>query len=362
MVSSVYIHIPFCSKICTYCNFSKVHYNTIIVDKYLISLEEEIKARYKGETIKTIYIGGGTPSSLNLKQLHKLFSIISIFKLDKNPSITIELNPNDIIDEKIKLLTKYKVNRVSIGIQSFNKKILTLLGRTHTYSDVKKAINLLHSYNINDINLDLIYGINTQTIKALKEDINLFLKLDITHIATYSLILEESTILYNNNYQVIDEDIEYDMYKYINKTLTSKGFNHYEISNYAKVGYESIHNLVYWSNKEYYGFGVGSASNIGNKRYTCINNIRKYIDKIYKYEEEIITLKKCEEYEYILGLRKIKGINIEEFILKFNKSPLDNDVIKNLIKENKLLLENNNLFINPKYIYISNEILLDIIN
>ena len=221
---------------------------------------------------------------------------------------------------------------------------------------------MLNKYGIYDINLDLIYGINTQTIKDLQEDINKYLSLNITHISTYSLILEGGTILYNNKYKVIDEDTEYDMYCLIKDKLEKNEFINYEVSNYSKEGYQSIHNLVYWDNKEYYGFGIGAASYIKDKRFTCFNNIRKYITKIYEYEIELIDKKKKEEYEYILGFRKIDGINIDKFIKRYNKSPLDNKIITKLIKEKKLLIKDNNLYINPLYMYISNEILLELIS
>lgn len=362
LVKNIYIHIPFCTQICSYCDFSKVYYNDYLANKYLLSLEKEIDTRYKNEVVDTIYIGGGSPSSLNIVQLNKLFNIIKKIKKNKKCSITFECNSADLDNEKIKLLSENNVNRVSIGIQSFNKKILKILNRESNYFVIEKTIKNLNDVGIFDINVDLIYGVNSQTLSEINEDLEKILKLNITHISTYSLILEKNTILYNKNYKEIEEDDDYNMYKFINETLIDEGFINYEISNYSKIKYESKHNLCYWDNNHYYGFGVGASSYIENKRFSCINNFKKYINFIYEYDEEIIDNKKEEEYEFILGFRKIEGINKENFSLKFNKDIMKNEIIKKLVKENKLLHNDSNLFINSKYIYLSNEILLDFIN
>lgn len=362
MNRSIYIHIPFCINICSYCDFSKFYYNSNIADQYLNSLENEINKRYNNDIIDTIYIGGGSPSSLNIKQLNKLFNIIKTFNTTKQTHITFECNSDDLDEEKIKLLSLNNVNRVSIGIQTFNDRLLKILNRKSDFDHIVSTIKLLNDNNINDINVDLMYGINSQTLNELEEDINKFLSLNITHISTYSLILEENTILYNSEYELINEDIDFKMYELINSKLTNNNFNHYETSNYSKKSYESKHNLVYWDNNYYYGFGLSASSYIENKRFTCFNNIRKYINNIYSYEEEIITDQRKEEYEFILGFRKINGININTYKEKFNKDILENQVVIKLLKEKKLLCDNSNLYINPKYIYISNEILLEFIN
>ena len=357
MCKSAYIHIPFCNKICSYCDFCKFIYNEEWVDKYIDSLKYEIESTYKKENLKTIYIGGGTPSSLSLKELNKLLEILNVFNKEKEYEYTIEFNIEDINEDKLELCKNYNINRISIGVESFNKNHLSFLGRRNDI-DIIEKINLTKKY-FNNINIDLIYALPNQTLKELEEDLDKFLELDIPHISCYSLIIEEHTKLNNMNIKPIDEDLDYEMYELINNKL--KDYNHYEISNYSKEGYESKHNLVYWNNENYYGFGCSSASYIGNKRINNSKNIVNYMNKIYKQEVEELSIEDIISLELILGFRKIKGINIIEFKNKYNKDILDLYNIKELLKENKLVLKDNYLFINEKYLYISNEILINFV-
>ena len=356
----IYIHIPFCTSICSYCDFPKVLYNKTYINNYLDNLEKEIKKRYKNETVKSIFIGGGTPTSLSISELKRLFNIIKIFKLDNNYEFTIESNIESLSIDKIKLLKEHGINRVSLGVQSFNKDILKDLGRKHRKEDIKKIVNLLKNNSINNISIDLIYGVNND-INIVKEDIDLFLSLDIPHISCYSLIIENNTIYGINNREYIDEDIEYKMYNYIEDKLKNNGYNHYEVSNYARPGYKSIHNINYWNNGSYYGFGLGAVSYINNYRITNTKNLTKYLkgeylkDQIYENKEIRIS------NSLILGLRKVSGINIDSFNKEYNINILDLYNIKDLIKEEKLLINNNRLYINPKYFYLSNDILLNFI-
>ena len=352
MIKSCYIHIPFCKKICTYCDFCKFYYNDEWAKDYIKSLENEINLKYKGETLDTLYIGGGTPSSLNIKLLEKLLKICKKFKLNDNYEFTIEFNPEDINKDKLSLCKKYGVNRISIGIESFNKNNLKYLGRD--YLNFKDKINLTKKY-FNNINVDLIYGLAIEDKDVLNKDIDYLLELDVPHISCYSLIIENHTMLNNMGVKEIDEDLDYDMYKLINDRL--KDYNHYEISNYAKEGYESKHNLTYWNNEEYYGFGVAAASYIKNKRILNSKDILSYLNKEYKVFEEELTIEDKISYELILGFRKTKGINIDDFYSKYNKNIMDLYNIKELIKESKLIIKDNYISINDKYLYIENEIL-----
>ena len=358
MSKSVYIHIPFCEEICSYCDFCKMFYSNNIVNKYLNELEKEIKSRYKNEIIKTLYIGGGTPSCLNIKQLKRLFEIIKIFKLSKNIEFTFECNLN-INKEKLEFLYNNKVNRLSFGVQSFNEKNLKFLNRKHNKKDIFNTINLSKKIGFKNINIDLIYALPNQTLEDLNNDLDLFLKLDVNHISTYSLMIEPNTILYNNKTENIDQDLDYEMYKLINRKL--KNYNHYEISNFSKKGYESKHNLTYWNNLEYYGFGLSASSYIDNKRIDNTRSINNYLNNNYILNEEKIDLKRKLEYEFILGFRKIKGINIKQFYKKYNINILENEVIKKLLKEKKLIKNSYNIYINPKYIYVENDILQEFI-
>ena len=273
-MKAVYIHIPFCNNICSYCDFCKMYYNPKIISNYLDNLENEIKTRYQNEIISSLYIGGGTPSSLSYAELERLLNITKIFKVSNDLEFTIEVNPESLSLDKIKLLKEYGVNRVSIGVQSFNDKIIKELNRNHNKDMVFKVVNMLKENNITNINIDLMYGINSD-INIIKEDLDNYLKLDIPHLSYYSLIIEDNTIFSINKREYIDEDIDYNMYKYINDTLKKHGYIHYETSNYAKPHYESKHNLVYWNNEEYYGFGLSAVSYLNNYRSTNTKNISK---------------------------------------------------------------------------------------
>lgn len=353
----IYIHIPFCDCICSYCDFCKILYNNKYINNYLDNLEKEIRNRYKNELIKSIYIGGGTPSSLSYQELERLFNIIKIFKLDSNYEFTIECNVNNLDINKIKLFKDNGVNRVSLGVQSFNKEILTILNRSHIYKEVYNVINNLKNNNINNINIDLIYGVN-DNIDIVKKDVDYFLSLDIPHISCYSLIIEDNTLLKINNYQNIDEDIEYEMYKYIENKLTSNGYIHYEISNYAKEGYQSTHNINYWDNGSYYGFGLGSVSYIDNYRISNTKNISKYNKGIYISNREYEDMNTNMSNDMILGLRKIKGVSISKFYNKYKKDIREVFDIDDLINNKILIIDNDNIYIDSKYIYLSNQVLI----
>ena len=356
----IYIHIPFCSSICPYCDFPKVLYDKKYIKKYLDSLKEEIISRYNNENVVSIYIGGGTPTSLNLEELEYLFRIVSLFKLDEYLEFTIESNIESLSLDKIKLLRKYNVNRISLGVQSLNNNTLKELNRKHTTNDVINCINNLKNNDFKNISIDYIYGVHND-IEEIKNDINKFLELDISHISCYSLIIENNTIFGINKRNYIDEDIENNMYNYIKDTLKSNGYIHYEISNYSKDNYYSKHNLNYWNNGEYYGFGLGSVSYLNNYRITNTKNLTKYINKEYIDSSELEDRNIDISNTFMLGFRKIKGININDFKDKYNIDILDIEPVSRLIKEGKLVLDNNNLYIHPNYLYLSNEIILEFI-
>lgn len=357
MIKSAYIHIPFCTNICSYCDFPKVYYNNCFIDKYLDALNGEIHKYYKNDKLKTIYIGGGTPSALNVEELKKLFKILSVFKFEDNYEFTIECNLDSLSKEKLELFKKNKINRLSIGIQTFNEKHLKYLNRIK--GDIK-LIEYAKEIGFDNINIDLIYALPNETLDELKSDIDKFLKLGINHISTYSLIIEDNTQLKINNVSNIDDELDLQMYNLIRKTLKENGYEHYEISNFAKKGYESKHNLTYWNNEQYYGFGMGASSYIDNKRITNTKSITKYLNNQYRLEVEIVDLNSKMEYEMILGLRKINGVNLEKFKCKYDKNIEDVFNIKKLIEEGKLI-KDNNLRISDDYLYLSNDILINFI-
>lgn len=353
---SIYIHIPFCNNICSYCDFCKVFYNKKYINSYLDNLEKEIKERYNGEVVNTIYIGGGTPSCLSLDELKKLFNIIKIFKLDDNIEFTIECNIESITYDKLVIMKENGINRISIGVESFNDEIIKLLGRKHNKIEVFNKINIVKEF-FNNINIDLIYAAYDD-INILKDDIKCFLELDIPHISLYSLIIEDNTKLKIYGFENIDEDIDFEMYKFIENTLEKNDYVHYEISNYARIGYESKHNMVYWNNDYYYGFGLSSTSFINNERRVNTRNLSKYLDGDYfgysNFEDEDERM----ENEIMLGLRKLSGVNLNFFKKKYNKDLKEVFNIEHLIRDGYLEVEDNYLKINKKYIYVSNEILV----
>ncbi len=360
MVKHTYIHIPFCKKICSYCDFCKLFYDKKQVSLYIKSLKKEINNIYKGEEQDTIYIGGGTPSSLDLEELKELFKVLNILKKSKDIEYTIECNFSTITYEKLCLFKEYGINRLSFGIESVNPKNLEILDRQENKNTIIKVLDMARNLGFNNINLDLMYAIPKESISDLEKDIDFILRLNPEHISTYSLIIEEHTKLYLNNTKKISEDLDLLMYNRICKRLKSN-YNHYEISNFAKEGYESKHNTCYWKNKEYYGFGLGASSYLNDIRYTNTRSITKYLDNEYTYTKEILSKEDKMEYEMILGLRLLSGVSKEEFYNKYKVYINEYFDIDKLL-DNKLLEESEtNYYINEENLYISNEILLNFI-
>ena len=362
MIKSAYIHIPFCEKICSYCDFCKMFYNEELVNKYLEELSLEISDSYNNEILDTIYIGGGTPSSLNIKQLNKLFKILSDLKLNKNYEYTIECNFDNITHEKLDLFKKNNINRISFGLESINKNNLKVLDRTIDKDKVIDTINYCRNIGISNINVDLIYAINNESLDDLLEDIKFIKSLDITHISTYSLILEEHTKLFINGYKYIDEELDRNMYDLICNELNE--YDHYEISNFAKnKEYRSRHNLTYWKNNEYYGFGLSAAGYEGNIRYEKTRSINKYLNHDYIKDDgiEYLSTKDKVYYEVIMNLRTKEGIDLELFKERYNK-PLDYYYnYKDLVKNKLLVEEDNHLFIPYNLWYTSNSVIVKLL-
>lgn len=360
-IKSIYIHIPFCESICSYCDFCKLFYNKNLAKAYLKELEKEIKNNYKGEEISTIYIGGGTPTSLSYEELSFLFSMLKNIKLANNYEFTIEANVDSLNIDKIKLLKDNKVNRISIGVETFNDNYQKLINRKVSFKTLEDTIELLRDNGINNINLDLMYGFNNESIEVLDKDLEYLLNLNIPHISIYSLIIEDNTILKIDNYKRLDDDNDQLLYKYIEEKLEKNNYHHYEISNYAKDNYYSRHNLVYWNNNEYYGFGLAAASYYNNIRKTNTRSITSYLKGKRTVEEENLSLKDKMDYEIILGLRLEEGISKEKFFEKYNIEPAKVYNYKKLL-DNNILVENDKfLYVNKAYRYVLNEILSEIL-
>lgn len=359
MINSCYIHIPFCKNICSYCDFCKNYYDENVVYSYFGSLKNEVLKNYSGDLIKTLYVGGGTPSVLNEKELDMLFEIINLLKIDDNCEFTFECNYENINISLLKKLKKNKVNRLSIGIQTFNKRFEDILQRKINKDDMILKISLAKKY-FDNINVDLMYALPTETLDELKSDLNTLISLNVNHVSSYALILEEHTKLWINKTEEVSDDIQRKMYDLICDTLIKNGYIHYELSNFSYPGYESKHNLTYWSNNEYYGFGVGASGFVNKVRYDNTKSIAKYINGNYTMCTQKTELKQMIMDEVMLGLRKTLGINKEMFNKKYDILFEDAFDISSLKKDGILIEDSEKIYIPNKYLFVSNEIILKI--
>lgn len=316
--SALYIHIPFCHNICTYCDFKKFIYNQKMVDEYFESLFLESN-KLNNKKYHTIYIGGGTPSSIDRHNLESLLTFCQNHLKNKNFEFTIECNVEDINEDLLILFRKYSINRLSIGVQTFNEKFIKFCNRKHNKKMAIDNINLASKY-FKNVSIDLIYAFPTQTINELADDLKIAMTLPIVHISYYSLLIEDNTILKNNGYQNVSDDVQTKMYKRIYKTLKNNGFHRYEISNFAKYKkYESKHNKTYWQNKHYDAIGLGASGYIDNQRYTNTINLTKYLKHDFSNSSTVdLTLDDKLFEEIMLGLRLDEGINIKKLEKKYH--------------------------------------------
>ncbi|MGT2686434.1 radical SAM family heme chaperone HemW [Streptococcus porcinus] len=326
--SSAYVHIPFCTQICYYCDFSKVFIKNQPVDAYLQALIAEFRS-YEISQLKTLYIGGGTPTAINAQQLDYLLTELTrdldVASLEE---FTIEANPGDLDAEKIAVLQASAVNRVSLGVQTFNDKHLKQIGRSHNEAQIYETIDSLKAADFSNISIDLIYALPGQTLEQVKENVAKALALDIPHLSLYSLILEHHTVFMNKmrrgKLNLPTEDLEAEMFEYIIQEMEAHGFEHYEISNFGKPGYYSQHNLMYWNNDHYYGCGAGASGYLDGIRYRNRVPIQHYLKAVQegnaRLTEEVLTLEEMMEEELFLGLRKKSGVSIAQFEAKFPHS------------------------------------------
>ena len=326
--SSAYVHIPFCTQICYYCDFSKVFIKNQPVDAYLEHLIQETRS-YEIGKLRTLYIGGGTPTALSAQQLaYLLTELPKVMDLSEVEEFTIEANPGDLDPDKIAVLKDSRVNRVSLGVQTFDNKMLKKIGRSHQEQDIYDNIRHLKQAGFDNISIDLIYALPGQTMEQVKENVAKAIDLDIPHMSLYSLILENHTVFMNRmrrgKLPLPKEELEAEMFEYIIEELEKAGFEHYEISNFSKPGFESQHNLVYWDNAEYYGLGAGASGYVNGIRYKNHGPIRHYLEAVEagkaRITEEHLTLEEKMEEELFLGLRKKTGVSKARFEEKFGVS------------------------------------------
>lgn len=375
----LYIHIPFCKQKCSYCDFCSYANKESFIKRYIQCVLKEIievgnnnKIDFENGKddlflVKTIYIGGGTPSLIDSKYIVQIIEDIKLnFEIDEKAEITIEVNPRTVTLEKLEDYKRAGINRLSIGLQSTHEHLLKEIGRIHTYLDFLDTFRFAREAGFENINVDLMIGLPNQTLEEVKDSIEEIVSMEPEHISVYSLILEENTPLFKKveeGLELPNEDLERKMYWAVKQTLEQNNYIHYEISNFAKQGYESKHNLDCWNQKEYIGFGVAAHSYTNGIRYSNIENLEQYIKNYEedKTEENLVFHEKQDmeamQKEYmLLGLRKIDGVSIQEFKIKFVANPvfLYHDKLEKLVNEELVEIDGDQIKLTNKGLDLAN--------
>ena len=364
--TSAYVHIPFCTQICYYCDFSKVFIKNQPVDSYLEHLLEEFRS-YDIQKLRTLYIGGGTPTALSAPQLEVLLDgLTKNLDLSVLEELTIEANPGDLDADKIAVLKNSAVNRVSLGVQTFDDKMLKKIGRSHLEKDIYENIDRLKLAGFDNISIDLIYALPGQTMEQVKENVAKAIGLDIPHMSLYSLILENHTVFMNRmrrgKLPLPKEELEAEMFEYIISELERAGFEHYEISNFSKPDFESRHNLMYWDNAEYYGIGAGASGYVNGIRYKNHGPIRHYLSAVEegnaRITEEHLSQKEQMEEEMFLGLRKKSGVSMIRFEEKFQCSfdGLYGEIVRDLIQQGLMQVDGDRVRMTKKGLFLGDTV------
>lgn len=370
---SLYIHIPFCAQKCLYCDFPSFARKDHLRKAYIEALNKEIislREKHNNLEINTIFIGGGTPSVLESDELEYLLKEVAKLNMAKDIEYSMECNPGNLTEEKLEVMKKYGVNRISMGLQAKQDNLLKGLGRIHNYKTFKENFLLAKKVGFNNINVDLMFGLPNQKLNEWEETLREIISLEPAHISAYSLIIEEGTAFYNlyenNKLKLPTEEEERKMYHLAKKILEENGFNQYEISNYAKKGKECRHNLAYWNMDNWIGVGSASASYMDGKRIKNISSVEEYINSINEKGEvieEIINNSKNDNMEefMFMGLRKINGIDENEFKNRFSMNINDvyGEIINKYIDAGLLIRESGRIFLSEKGIEISNIIMAD---
>lgn len=369
----IYVHIPFCKKKCYYCDFAAFPNLEDRIDSYFTNLYREIDL-YKQKLdirVDSIYIGGGTPSYVDKKYIRKLVEKLSQFDIENLKEFTIEANPNSLDMDKLKEYKKLGVNRISLGVQSFNDRVLKNIGRDHSKKIVLKDIENIRKAGFSNLSIDLILNLPYGDFGVIKKDLEMVKKINPEHISYYSLILERGSYFYSlykkGKIHLMDDDLERDIFLYIEKYLRNIGLHRYEISNFSKKGFESYHNKKYWSEKGYVGFGLAAAGFLSNIRYINVRNFVKYEKLISEQKlpiesREFISAIEREKEYIIFMLRQTRGINLKNFEKIFGHSLL-NKYSKLIDKYYDLGFFNigENLSFTHKGFDLSNEFYLEII-
>jgi oxygen-independent coproporphyrinogen-3 oxidase len=372
-IPSLYIHIPFCISKCIYCDFNSIVTKSQIVDEYLNAIEQELQSTTGKRSFKTVFIGGGTPTALNETQLDRLLNIISKHVDVTNlKEYTIEVNPGTLSDEKVIIVKNSHVDRISIGIQSFNDRYLKLLGRIHSANEAKDIFLNLREKGFNNISIDLIYGYPAQTLNEWKKDLREYCKLDPEHISAYCLTYEQGTPIVemtdSGTLQKLSEEDELKMYEFTNDFLRENDYNHYEISNFAKQDKECLHNTVYWENREYIGIGAGAFSYVNGERYCNIKSVKEYISssrakkRLICFSEKLPQKQRASEI-LIMALRMTSGISRKEFTKRsgFDLNELFEKQLNNLTQAGLINFDDERVKLTRKGLSVADSVMMEFV-
>ena len=363
----IYIHIPFCKKKCDYCDFISFSDKDKKIEEYINAIIKEIGQQKIKSKITTIYIGGGTPSYIDSKLIKEIIAEIKKKNVDSNAEITIEVNPGTITKNKLEDYKEVGINRLSIGLQVTQNELLKQIGRIHDFEQFLETYKMARKLGFNNINIDLMLGLPNQRIKDLRESLEKIIELNPEHVSVYSLIVEEGTPISNKiklgELTLPEEDLERNMYWYVKNTLELNGYRHYEISNFAKPGYESRHNMNCWNQKEYIGIGIAAHSYRDITRYSNTEDLSEYIKNVknghFERNRIIHEIQKEDDTKrehMILGLRQINGISISKFKEKFGENPIYTfrNELKKLTEEKLIIVDDNNIKLSNKGLDFAN--------
>lgn len=360
-INALYIHIPFCHHLCHYCDFPKLLYDEKMAFSYLEQLFVELDS-YQIDKVETIYVGGGTPSALSDVLLDKLMKKLNPY-LSSGGEFNVEANAESLSEQKLSIMRRYGVNRLSIGVQSTNSQILTNLNRHHTYEDVKRTVARARKVGFDNLNLDLIFGVPSQSERILKNDLKRLLALKPEHLSLYSLTIHPSTIFFMRGIKEQGEDDSRNHYDLILNTLRENGYVRYEVSNFAKPGYFSRHNQTYWQNREYYGIGLGASGFVDGVRYDNTRSLTKYLAGHYRQNEETINLVEDEKYYWMLNLRLESGFLVRDYIKRYGKELLDSRLfqLNEALQSGLLINANDRIYLSDDGMMILDRIMLTIL-
>ena len=358
MIQSAYVHVPFCQTICSYCDFMRRMYDDTKARQWLEQIVKEIDCKIKGP-LKTLYVGGGTPNALSIDLFYKLFEILSQYVAPET-EFSVEINPELLSDEKIDILSRFKVNRISMGVQSFSDDLLKMMNRHHNESMVRDCIHRLYKAGIHDISIDLLYGLPDQSMESWHRDLQKAVSLPIQHISLYSLTIEENSVFGKKGICKADDDQEYEMYRWAIQFLQEQGFWQYEIANFARKGHESKHNQVYWHYEDFHGIGCGASGKESWGRYDNTRSFEQYL-KSGPTPEKTALSKEEQMFECVMmGLRLRRGIDLEAFHQKYHvllQEQFASALKKHLNKD--LLIEDNHLKTTDEGKFVLHDILID---